>query len=249
MNKILFGSTLIKKLFPDFRTPNDIDWIVFDPDESKRTDTGSCIEEFHYLPLAPRNREMNPDELYTLKVSHATRDIHWSKTMSDIRFFQMKQCKIIPSFLSELRDYWNTVHGPNKRTTFTANDFFKDNVKRKLEHDAVHKLLNPIPSYLKIVGSDNGVAPLESKFFGLSNDCERNEVAFEEAFVIGLERYLDLPERKAYHIAQRSLVTRLHPLWIADYIILNWNLVFWDAGNAGSLFEKYKELREELKRL
>ncbi len=246
---IKFGSVLIKSMFPDFRKPNDIDWIVFNKSESRsiRHDNGS-IEEFHYLPLAPRDREMNADEIYTLKVSHAIRDIHWAKTMSDIRFLQMKNCQIVPGFLFDLREFWNEFHGKNKRGSFdvkTKEDFFKDNVKRKISHDGLHCLLNSAPSYLKIVDPENGVTPLEDKFLDLTKQ-EKINVAFEEALVIGLERYRNYPERKAYHFAQRDLVTRLHPMWLADFVIENWNSVFWNAGNATFLFEKYCDLRKEL---
>lgn len=55
--RYLTGSHLIQKYFPDFRTPVDIDWIVFDPDLCALT--RACVEEFHYLPCSP-HREMTP---------------------------------------------------------------------------------------------------------------------------------------------------------------------------------------------
>ena len=250
---ILFGSQLLKKLFPrdNVRAPNDTDYIVFSR-EKARTEklANGHVVEYHYLPLAPRTREMNADEFYTLKCSHADRDIHWSKTMSDIRFMQMKGCNLVPSFFNELRSFWNEHHGINKRTDFgvmNKTEFFKDNVKRKKNHDELHLLLQPSPSYLKIVDNinNNGVTPLEEKFNTLSVQ-EKNDVAAEEAFVIALERYTSkhsASELSSYHMAQRDLVTRLHPLWLADYVIQNWNNTFWTASKTSlSLFNKYKEL-------
>lgn len=92
----LYGSQLTKKLFPDFRNPKDIDYVTNDLVEyNYQISKISKGTELHYIPCTP-NREMTADELYTLKVSHAIYDIHWQKTMSDIRFLQIRGCKLIP---------------------------------------------------------------------------------------------------------------------------------------------------------
>lgn len=219
----IFGSKLIKKIFPDFREPNDTDWVTNDISEyNKYSSTKNT--EYYYIPCSP-NREMTADEIYTLKVSHAIYDIHWQKTMSDIRFLQIKGCKIVPEFLIELRKHWEKIHN-NKRCDFDIEmeSFFNDNVKREIKHDDLHKLINPIPSYQLIV---DGVKPDKEKFFNLS-DWQRDNICFEEAYVIAIERFFGkLPYRKAYNKAQQILVTRLHPIWLADWVILNWNKTFW----------------------
>ena len=243
--KFLFGSRLTKKYFPDFREPNDTDWIVFSEEEAKQN-TVIGKEEFHFLPCSPK-RELLPNELYTLKVSHAIYDIHWAKTMSDIRFFQLKGLEIDYSFLKDLRAHWEVVHAKkNKRQEFagkTLDNFFKDNVERAIPHDELHKLLNPTPSYLKFV-VDN-VNPSEELFNSLDKQTQEN-ICFEEPFVIALERWIkDVPPRKAYHQAQQALVTRLHPLWLADYVILNWGTSYWNASNS-VFWKQYNKLREEL---
>ena len=222
----LYGSQLTKKIFPDFRTPKDTDFVTNDLNEylSLKTSFKGLGTEIHYIPNTP-DREMTADELYTLKVSHAIYDIHWQKTMSDIRFFQIKGCQILPDFLSELRKHWEVVH-QKKRCNFdiNADKFFKDNVKRKIPHDDLHKIINPSPSYQLVV---DGVKPNKEKFDRLSI-TDKNNICFEEAYVIALERYYtQLPFRTAYNRAQQSLVTRLHPVWIADWIILNWKDYFW----------------------
>lgn len=111
-----FGSRLIKKYFPDFREPNDIDWVTNDISEIRNNleELFRNKKEYYFIPCTP-NREMTPDEIYTLKVSHAIYDIKWEKTMSDIRFLQIKGCKIITSFLRELRKYWISVHVFNRK--------------------------------------------------------------------------------------------------------------------------------------
>lgn len=233
----LFGSHLIKKHFPDFRSPQDIDWVTNDLDQMKESIVGK--EEFYYIPFSP-NREMTPDEIYTIKVSHAIYDIHWKKTMSDIRFLQIKGCEVIPEFLTKLRQHWVEVHGDKRRTDFKTipDNFFSDKVKREIDHDELHVLLNPNPTYKKFV---DGVDPNQEKFLKLADD-DKVEALFEEAFVISLERFHNLPNRAAYHTAQQALVTRLHPIWISDIVIKNWNKYYWNSTKS-KFYNNYNNLK------
>ena len=222
----IYGSKLVKKIFPDFREPKDTDYVTNDiveyQNQISRIPAGT---ELHWIPCSP-NREMTADELYTLKVSHAIYDIHWQKTMSDIRFLQIKGCQIIPDFLQQLRTHWESVHINKKRCDFEIDEdrFFKDNVKRLIPHDDLHKIINPNPSYQLVV---DGVKPNQNKFESLTI-TDKNNICFEEAYVIAIERFWGkLPFRTAYNKAQQALVTRLHPIWLADWVILNWKDYFW----------------------
>jgi hypothetical protein len=226
-------------MFSDFREPKDIDWVTNDVTKLKKSIIGK--EEYYFIPNSP-DREMTADEIYTVKVSHAIYDINWKKTMSDIRFLQMKGCKLIPEFLTQLRSYWETVHGVQKRTDFEVKPgkFFDDRIKRKLNHDDLHKMLNPTPTYLKMIVND--VNPSPERFFNNLTDDERKEVLYEEAFVIAMERLGHLPTRAAYNSAQQSLVTKLHPVWLADFIIEHWNDYYWNATNS-KFYEQYKTIK------
>jgi len=234
----IFGSTLIKKLFPDFREPNDTDWVTNDQSKLKPS---TREVEYYYIPNTP-DREMTADEIYTVKVSHAIYDIHWQKTMADIRFLQTKGCKLLPDFLIQLRQFWETVHGVQKRTDFEVQPgkFFEDRVKRKIAHDDLHQMLNPNPTYKKMIIND--VNPIEEKFFNDLTDLERKEVLFEESFVIAIERFSNLPDRAAYNKAQNNLVTRLHPVWLSDFIIQNWNNYYWNPTNS-NFYKQYKTIK------
>ena len=235
----LFGSHLIKKYFPEFREPNDIDYVTNDKSKLKTSKKG---EEYYYIPDSP-SREMTVDEIYTLKVSHAIYDIHWKKTMSDIRFLQNKNAKIDIPYLEKLRKHWDKTH-KKKRVNFDvdSSDFFNDKVKREIEHDDLHIMLNSSPTYLKIV---DGIIPNEDKFFNLTKQ-EQVDVLFEESFVISIERFSKIGDKSAYNMAQQALVTRLHPIWMADFIILNWNTNFWTAG-LSRFYEKYTIIKNKLK--
>lgn len=236
----IFGSKLIKKLFSDFREPNDEDWVTNDESKMKNSIIGK--EEYYYIPFSP-DREMNANEIYTVKVSHAIYDIHWRKTMSDIRFLQLKGCEVIPELLIKLREFWVTIHGAQKRVDFEieAGKFFDDKVRRKINHDDLHKMLNPNPTYLKMIVND--VNPDIEKFTNLA-EIDKKELLFEEAFVISLERFNNQPHRLSYNKAQQNLVTRLHPVWLADFIILNWNKWYWNPV-VSKFWNNYVTLKEE----
>jgi len=237
----LFGSSLIKKYFPDFRKPNDIDWVTNDKSKLKES---SKEEEFHYIPCSP-DREMTPNELYTIKVSHAIYDIHWRKTMSDIRFLQIKGCELIPDMLVELRKYWEVIHGKQIRTDFDTDvdGFFNDKVRRKIKHDDLHHMLNDPPTFLKMI--DDGVTPNINKFESLSEN-EKKELLFEESFVISIERFNNDYNKFAYNKAQQLLVTKLHPVWLSDFVINNWSKWYWNP-IISKFYDRYSELKEELK--
>lgn len=222
----IFGSKLIKKIFPDFREPNDEDWVTNIESEMKESIIGK--KEYYYIPFTP-DREMTADEIYTVKVSHAIYDIKWQKTMTDIRFLQIKGCQVIPEFLTKLREFWIKVHGVQKRVDFDieSDKLFKDNVKREIPHDDLHLMLNPNPTYLKMV---DGIKPNKEKFTILAEE-EKKELLFEESFVIAIERFAS-SDRLSYKKAQQILVTRLHPIWLADFIILNWNKWYWIPTNS-----------------
>lgn len=220
----LYGSQLSKKIFNDFRNPKDIDWVTNDIEEYNIAIKNKKIgEEIEFIPCSP-NREMTADELYTLKFSHAIYDIHWQKTMSDIRFFQKKGCKIDYDYLIKLREFWKNKHS-SKRCEFTNIEiFFNDNVNREIQHDELHMILKNPPSYTYIV---DGVIPDKEKFDKLEDEIKDN-ICFEEAYVIAFERFCkNFPPRTSYNKAQQALVTRLHPIWLADYVIENWNKKFW----------------------
>jgi hypothetical protein len=111
----LFGSALIKKYFPDFREPNDLDYL-----SNKSVPVSSTRHvEYYSIPFAP-DRELTPNEIYTLKVSHVIYDIYWRKHMSDIRFLQLKGCRIDKVFLADLRAFWLTPNSQKRNANLSA---------------------------------------------------------------------------------------------------------------------------------
>lgn len=245
----LFGSKLINTLIGNnkFRPCNDTDYVTNDLNEYlelKSKKTFSNRIEYHYIPFSP-NRLMTLDEIYTVKCSHATRNIHWKKTMSDIRYLQTYyNCKLIESFHNELKSYWNEVHGINIRTSFdeqTTNTFFNDNVIRRIPHDVLHTYVIPdgaTPAYKLIV--DN-VIPDIHKYYNLLIE-DRIRILTEEAYVLAIERYnMDFSNFSIYNEyinAQLALITRLHPEWLAEEAIKTWKHIFKPKYNYKDEFHK-----------
>ena len=106
----------------------------------------------------------------------------------------------------------------------------------------MHQLLNPNPTYKKIINGEE-VTPIPKKFLSLC-DNDKKELMFEEAFVIAIERFSNRPDKVAYHFSQQALVTRLHPVWLADFIILNWNKHYWIPTNS-SFYKKYVTIKNK----
>lgn len=236
MSAHLFGSSRIKQLFPDFREPNDADYYFV---EGGNPEIGNIPKpyELYYLPNAP-NRAMTADEIYTLKVSHAIYNIQWRKHMSDIRFLQMKGCKVIPEFLEELREFWSKIHHDQKysRFDFTAKEnIFDDKLGRKQPHDELHLMFSDELDFPKF---SDGEIPNENKWNKLSHELKK-KICVEEAYVIALERYLnDFTYQRGYVAAQQLLITRLHPVFIADWAIQNWNEIYKAEIN---FYERYRK--------
>jgi hypothetical protein len=87
-------------------------------------------------------RWATPDELYTVKVSHAHWDLRngtWGKHMADILFLQEMNCNLIPDLYSTLYKVWEGKHGKKKMTFSESDEFFADAVVRKYDHDSLHE--------------------------------------------------------------------------------------------------------------
>ena len=98
----LFGSRLTKKLFDDFfREPDDWDYVTNDINDNAKNNG------YYYIQPTP-DREMNGDEIITLRISHMIFKHKWQEAYNDVMFLKSKGCKLIPSFLDELRHFWNT---------------------------------------------------------------------------------------------------------------------------------------------
>lgn len=139
--KLIYWSKCIKYWFDDYkREPNDTDIITDEEIENKEEwYEYYWIDEFNMI----KNKDseyLDPDYLYTIKVSHLSYDINWSKHYKDVLFLKRKWCKIIKDFYYELMKAWKRIHwSKNVKLNVSNQDFFKKNIERKYDHDFLHE--------------------------------------------------------------------------------------------------------------
>jgi hypothetical protein len=216
---ILIGIQAIKKHFPDFpREPKDMDIIG----KKEIIETEGRVEYLENKVFGDYpHKVMLPDDLYTLKISHMFGNIKWEKHMFDIQFLKGKGCVLNKDLFYRLYDYWNEVHGKNKRSDLkmSAEDFFDNAVKCEYSHDHLHTILNPIPTYTKVLIGEVEVG--EEKFNELSFE-EKCSLVTEEVMIMAWERYPELDYRIAYSRMLKKFIISHAPLWEAIFIIENY---------------------------
>jgi hypothetical protein len=224
---LLIGSKAIKHWYPDFtREPKDTDYIV-DKNELFLKEPGIEYLENPIIFNLYKNKEdeiISPDHLVTLKASHLCWNINWEKHMFDVQFLLKKGHKINVELFLELYEYWNVYHLKNKRSDLkmTKDEFFSNAINKDVvEHDEIHKILNPIPAYTKILKDGAEVEVDEEKYKLLSHQDKIN-VTQEEIFVMAYERFKKMDYRTAYSIMLKKFIISHTPLFTLPFIIENY---------------------------
>lgn len=243
---MIIGSQAILYHFPDFkRVPKDYDIVAFDEYNKQdliRIHRGTpnlklevllnpvllnwCKSEGGIPNICPKN------ELYTLKISHCFWDLEngsWDKHMWDIQWLKEKGCVFIPDLFYNLHEYWETMHGKNKRSNLnmSAEKFFDNVVNYPVEHDYLHELLvkheyfeGNTPTYKKILKDKADVDVSEEKFNKLT-EKEKFNLVIEEIMVMALERYNDMFYKKAFGKMLKKFILSHCPIWEGIWIIQN----------------------------
>lgn len=224
-NTYTIGSTALKELFPDFgREPKDMDLLIHSED-TRRDHAFTTRIEFLQCPPLYTYLEANgltADVLLTLKCSHIFWNINWDKHMHDICFLFGKGCKVIRPLFDELYQHWNEWHGNNKRSqlAMTAEDFFNNAVSCPHDHDWLHTLINPSPTYLKVLKDGAEVDVSEDKFNALSFE-EKCDLVREEVYVMAYERMGSRSYKAAYYWMLKKFIMSHAPMWEALFILEN----------------------------
>lgn len=221
----IIGSHAIKHWYPDFkREPKDIDYLVndktmWDPIPGKEEYLENPVLWNH---IKGYNKYLEPNLLLTLKSSHLFWDLFWEKHMFDVQFLLNKGNKINKELFYKLYDYWNVYHSKNRRSDLkmTAEDFFDNALKCEHSHDWLHTLLNPIPTYTKILVDGAEVDVSENKFNNLTFE-EKCSLVQEEVMIMAWERYPKLDYRVAYSRMLKKFIISHAPIWEAIFIIEN----------------------------
>lgn len=231
----LIGSRALKNFFTDYRECKDYDFLVSEEFSEKdkqiiRANSKEKIE-FHFnkilLEYLEKGNEITPNVLYTLKASHSFWNIHWKKTMYDLKFFQSKECKIIEELFEKLYDFWCFKYKRIITNNFekTNEEFFEDLIDRKYPHDLVHECIKyydePMFNKIKI---DKTKALCDYNLF--LNLCYEDQlkVCREEIYATALERILIPFDFKtnilvAYFMGLKLLVTKMSDGWFTKFII------------------------------
>lgn len=192
---LIYGSTAIKFWFSDFnREPKDLD-IISDNPLSKSTKTIEYfrIEEFDYLKYANIHfKYVEPNYLYTIKLSHISWNINWDKHMKDVIFLKSKWCKIDKYFYDILIKKWSEIHWEKKVKMNWENDyFFKNNISRKYNHDWLHEQFAFYDRPLNEKIRKDLSSPLcDYELWNKLTHTDKIKCALEELYVLTVERYI-----------------------------------------------------------
>lgn len=229
----LIGSTAARHWFDDFRKPNDLDYhsaspVVYQGLERADIFVDERLGQWKWGSIA------TPEELYTLKISHSFWEVNgpknWDKHASDIIFFQRKGVEFNRELYDIVLPIWKELHKRNPTNLNQNKDnFFKDAVKRKYDHDSVHASIayGDYPLYEDILKEGSDVAVDNSKFWAMDEET-RFKTIREEIYATALERILIPNDYRgspgsAYHWAIRRTATSLFKGEWALYLMLNYD--------------------------
>ena len=137
-----------------------------------------------------------PQALVNLRFSHINRDINWYKHLSKMMELKFHPDYILyPEFITELREHWDTIHGPivHSDTSMNHADFFTNAINETPgQHDELHERLSGLfePMYKSILkdGSEVDICDIKLKELGVEKGIE---LIAEEIQVMAYERYKD----------------------------------------------------------
>jgi hypothetical protein len=251
--KLIFGSCAVKHWFPDFREPKgDTDYITPEKLKSNREHEYHWVPSFQYILDYNNDLEyVDPNFLYTIKVSHAAWNVHWDKSMLDIRFLKSKGCALDKVLYSMLVEEWEIIHGKKKVNLNKPNEyFFNDAVNRKYDHDQLHEMFKfyDKPLHTKIRKDETKALP-DRELFEQLNFEDQVKCALEEIYVIATERFIiphNIPKRHAKYKAMKQLVTTMTKGWFNLFLIVNFDFLLYNVEDERHWMPNLKRILNEL---
>lgn len=261
---LIYGSYAMKYWFPHyFREPKDIDVVVYNIEKydnkflrNLEEKTGLPVEVNYapYFDIFKDNLQESiliPDDILSVRISHAMYNYNLHKTILDIIFLKKQGAVFDVDKVNHLRKFWK-VRYRNFREQMNMEQspevFFNSNVARYIKHDELHEKLklDSIPAFEKILRDPNGetVAVSKNKFESLSYE-EQLSTVLEEVFVLACERhYKEIKAKDAYLIALADFITRMTSGWYNLFILDNIEF-FWTFNNP-EIFDKMKEIMDDI---
>lgn len=226
MTTLVIGSTAAHNWFDDWRAPKDFDVFSNAPNIK-----GDVFWDERLAPLVGTKwrRIANPDELYTIKHSHAYWELKngsWSKHMADLLELQRRGARLIPEWHDVLYKVWEDEHGKKQvNLNLEAEEFFTDAVKRVYEHDSLHESVAYYdkPLYDYVLKDDHSVQMDMKKVWAMPHE-DIVKMFREEVYVTALERLIIPNDYKfspgrAYQWALRRTITSLTKGKSARFIV------------------------------
>lgn len=236
---LIFGSTAIKHWFPDFpREPKDVDILSYNKPNNKgnyyhyNETVNNILYEYYcststgFVMYNNTDKEyIDPDILYTIKISHSFWDINWDKTLFDIMFLKSKGCKLDVRLCNLLYRDWEAIHGKkNVNMNKPCDEFFTETITRKYDHDYLHEHLKfrDVPYHTRIRQDLYNAWCSEELFNNLTYE-EKIECCLEEIYVIATERFYlkGIPPKTSKYKAIKSIVTHITKGWFPLFIMDN----------------------------
>lgn len=243
--KLIFGSTALKYWFPNYnRKISDLDIIG----EGK----SSSGIEYHYsqafeyiLQNNLNDTYVDPNFLYTIKVSHISWNINFDKHMKDIIFLKNAGCNLDLVLYNLLYKDWEIIHGKkNIKLDGSPEEFFNSNITRKMNHDELHELVKfySEPLHNKIRKDKNNVKVSKELWDSLSLE-DKLKCAQEEIFVFALERFSEYPPNHAIIKATKHLITNSTKGFFNLFLIDNFEkLIYSNRDIFLNFYNTYKEI-------
>lgn len=259
MKYLIYGSTAIKYFFPDYnKEPHDLDIIT-------KEDNKFAIEiqdlkriEQYYLPefeyIFENNRDdlyVDPNFLYTIKMSHLSWDINWDKHMKAAIYLQEQGCKLNKELYNSLMVAWSRVHGKKSVKMAVKNsDFFKENIYRKFNHEYLHEQFafydRPLNERIR---KDLDSPLCSEELWNLLSFEDKIKCSLEEIYVLSTERYIFVRENerpwKLEHAVTKTLknmITSTTTGWFNLFLKENFNLL--RAYNPEHIIKKINYLKD-----
>lgn len=231
---LIIGSTALRYWYGDaVRKPKDVD--IFAPPDSPTTADRFWDDDLaDWLDERDRGVYATPDELITIKASHAYWDLRngsWEKHMGDLLFLKRQGARIIPDLHDMLYRVWERRYGAKRvNLTLEAEDFFNDAVKRVYDHDSIHDSVayGDRPLYESVLKDGHSVQVDMAKVRALPFE-EQVKLYREEIYATALERMV-IPNdykcspRAAYAWALKRTITSLTKGWSAKFIVANYDI-------------------------
>jgi hypothetical protein len=244
MKSLIIGSTAMRHWFGDHvREAKDVDvWAKEYPTHlGLRIDRN--VDIFWDDRLEPFVSQylgdmVTPDDLYTIKVSHASWDLtngSWPKHMADIVFLKEEGYGNLDEELwATLQEIWKDRHGrPRVNLNQESGKFFTDAVVRIYDHDSIHDTVAHYhrPLWMEVLKDGQDVAMDMAKVWKLPFD-DQIKLFREEVYATALERWLIPAWEKdrvfsptqAYYWALRKTITSLTKGKSSRFMIENFDI-------------------------